>query len=102
MPARIGPKKPLRLFIAEWREEKGLTQQQLGDRLETSDVTVSRWETGKRKPDLDAQAAIAEALGIPPADLYRHPAQPSADALLRGQPKDVVENVFKMIHAIRR
>ncbi len=26
----------------------------------------------------------------------------SADALLRGQPKDVVENVFKMIHAIRR
>ena len=50
----------------------------------------------------DAQAAIAEALGIGPADLYRHPAQPSADALLRGQPKDVVENVFKMIHAIRR
>lgn len=102
MPARIGPKKPFRLFIAEWREEKGLTQQQLGDRLETSDVTVSRWETGKRKPDLDAQAAIAEALNINPADLYRHPVQPSADALLRDQPKDVVENVFKMIHAIRR
>lgn len=102
MPARIGPKRPFRLYIAEWREDKGLTQQQLGDRLGTSDVTVSRWETGKRKPDLDAQAAIAEALGISPGDLYRHPEQPSADALLRGQPKDVVENVFKMIHAIRR
>lgn len=102
MPARIGPKLPFRLYIAEWREEKRLTQQQLGDRLGTSDVTVSRWETGKRKPDLDAQAAIAEALGISPGDLYRHPDQPSADALLRGQPKDVVENVFKMIHAIRR
>ena len=102
MPARIGPKRPFRLYIAEWREDKGLTQQQLGDRLGTSDVTVSRWETGKRKPDLDAQAAIAEALNISPGDLYRHPEQPSADALLRGQPKDVVENVFKMIHAIRR
>ncbi len=102
MPPRIGPKRPFRLYIAEWREDKRLTQQQLGDRLGTSDVTVSRWETGKRKPDLDAQAAIAEALGISPGDLYRHPEQPSADALLRGQPKDVVENVFKMIHAIRR
>lgn len=102
MPPRIGPKRPFRLYIAEWREDKGLTQQQLGDRLGTSDVTVSRWETGKRKPDLDAQAAIAEALNISPGDLYRHPEQPSADALLRGQPKDVVENVFKMIHAIRR
>ena len=102
MPPRIGPKKAFRLYIAEWREEKGLTQQQLGDRLETSDVTVSRWETGKRKPDLDAQAAIAEALSIAPADLYRHPAQPSADALLKGQPPEVIEYVFKTIHAVRR
>ncbi|WP_410052672.1 helix-turn-helix domain-containing protein, partial [Bradyrhizobium sp. SZCCHNR1064] len=41
MPPRIGPRKPVRLFLAEWREKRGLTQQQLADRLETSDVTVS-------------------------------------------------------------
>ena len=34
MPARIGPKKPFRLFIAEWREEKGLTQQQVAEALQ--------------------------------------------------------------------
>ena len=102
MPARIGPRKPFRLFIAEWREDKGLTQQQLADRLGTSDVTVSRWETGARKPDADAQQAIAEALGIEWQDLFRHPEQPSADALLRDQPPEVVAQALKLIQAIRR
>ena len=80
-----------------------MTQQQLADRMSTSDVTISRWETGKRKPDLDAQAAIADALGLySPADLFRHPAQPSADDLLRGQPAEVVAQALKLIQAIRR
>ena len=105
MPARIGPRKPLRLYIAEWRSSRGLSQQELGDRLGpdgVSDVTVSRWETGKRKPDLNAQAAIAEALDIDPFDLRRHPDQPSADALLRDQPKEVRDQAIKLIQAIRR
>jgi transcriptional regulator with XRE-family HTH domain len=102
MPARIGPRRPFRLYIAEWREEKKLTQEQLAQRLGASNVTVSRWETGKRQPDYNAQAAIAEALGVDPFDLRRHPAQPSADALLRDQPKEVVEQVFKVIRALRR
>lgn len=102
MPPRIGPRKPLRLFLAEWREAKGLTQQQLADRLGTSDVTISRWETYKRQPDLAAQEAVAEALGIDFVDLRRHPEQPSADALLRGQPPEVVDQAIKLIQAIRR
>lgn len=102
MPPRIGPRKAFRLFLAEWRESKGLTQQQLGERLGTSDVTVSRWETRQRQPNDDARAAIAEALGIEPVDLFRHPAAPSADALLRDQPAEVVEQAIKLIQAIRR
>lgn len=102
MPARIYARRPPRLYLAEWREEKQLTQQQLADRLGTSDVTVSRWETAKRRPDMNAQEAIAEALGIEAVDLRRHPSQPSADALLRGQPPEVVEMVIKQIMAIRR
>lgn len=102
MPARIGPMRPFRLYIAEWRDDKGLTQQQLADRLGTSDVTISRWETGKRRPDDNARAAIAEALDIQPLDLYRDPGQPSADALLRGQPPEVIDQAMKLIKAIRR
>jgi transcriptional regulator with XRE-family HTH domain len=105
MPPRIGPKKPFKLFLAEWREAKGLTQQQLADRLGptgTSDVTVSRWETEARKCDNSAQQAIAEALGIEWVDLYRHPDRPSADAMLRDQPPEVVDQALKLIQAIRR
>jgi transcriptional regulator with XRE-family HTH domain len=102
MPIRIGPKRPFRLYIAEWREDKGLTQQQLADRMGTSDVTISRWETGKRRPDMDAQAAIAEALGTEPTDLFRHPAQLSADALLRDQPPEIIDQAIKLIRAIRQ
>jgi transcriptional regulator with XRE-family HTH domain len=102
MPPRIGPKRVIRLFIPEWRVHMGLTQQQLADRLETTHVTISRWETRKRQPDLAAQEAIAEALGIDVTDLRRHPDQPSADALLRGQPPEVVEQALKLIAAIRR
>ena len=50
MPDRIYPRRQPRLFLAERRDEAGLTQQQVADRLGTSDVTVSRWETGKEAP----------------------------------------------------
>lgn len=105
MPARIGPKQPFRLYIAEWRKYRRLTQKKLGQRLGAkgvSDVTVSRWETGERSPDLNAQAAIAEALDIDLFDLRRHPDQPSADALLRDQPPEVVDQAIRLIQAIRR
>ena len=104
MPDRIyGTRKP-RLYIAERRERAGKTQKQLGDLLGVSDVTISRWETGQREPSLGTQAAICEALGgnLEPADLQRHPDQPSADELLRGQPPDVVNEAIKIIRAIRR
>jgi len=101
MPPRIGPRKPVRLYLAEWRDKRGLTQQALADRLETSDVTVSRWETGRRKPDDDVKASIAWVLGIEITDLYRHPDQPSADALLRGAPPETIDQVLRVITALR-
>lgn len=102
MPPRIGPKKPFRLFLAEWRKSKGLTQEQVAQRLGASQITVSRWETGERRPDLNAQAALAEALGVDFADLRRHPDTPSADALLRDQPPEVVDQAIRIIKALRR
>lgn len=100
MPPRIGPRKPFKLYLAEWRESRNLTQQQLADRLDTSDVTISRWETGKRRPDDDAKSAIAWVLGIEVVDLYRDPKQPSADALLRGAPADIQDQGMRVIEAL--
>ncbi len=102
MASRIYPKRPPRLYLAEWRESKGLTQAQLGARLGVNSVTVSRWETERRSPDLNVLAAISEALGIDISSIYRHPEQPSADDLLRDQPKEVREQALNLIRAIRR
>lgn len=104
MPERIYPRRPPRLFLAEWREHYHLTQQQLADRLGTTDVTISRWETGRRRPDIDALTAFAEALDadLHYSDLTRPPSQESADALLRGQPPEVIDQALRVIKAIRR
>lgn len=99
---RIGPRRPRRIYLAEWRENRGLTQKQLGDRLEVTDMTVSRWELGRTFLNTNVLAAVSEALDIEPADLYRHPDQPSADALLRGQSVEIRDQALSIIRAIRK
>ena len=37
-------------FISNLRKEKGLTQEQLGEKLGVTNKTVSRWETGTYLP----------------------------------------------------
>lgn len=101
--ARIGPKRPRMVYLAEWRESRGLTQKQLADRLGVTDMTVSRWERKTALLNTNVLAAVSEALGIEPQDLYRHPDQPSADALLRGQPAKVQETaIARVIDLIRK
>jgi transcriptional regulator with XRE-family HTH domain len=103
MPApRIGPRRPRRVFLKEWREAKDLSQAKLAGRLGVTDVTVGRWERGEALLSTDVMGAIAEALDIEPQDLFRLPSQPSADELLRGQPQEIVEQAIKLIRAIRQ
>lgn len=99
---RIGPRRPRRIYLAEWRANRGLSQKQLGDRVGVTDVTISRWETGRALLSTDVMAALAEALDIEPQDLYRHPDTPSADALLRDQPIEIRDQAVAIIRAIRR
>ena len=46
------------------RKERGLTQQQLADKLGVSYSTVSMYERGNRRPDLEMMARIAEFFGV--------------------------------------
>jgi transcriptional regulator with XRE-family HTH domain len=105
MPAKIYPRRPRKVFLAEWREAKSLTQKQLADRIGTDVMTISRWENGRVAISTNTLAVLAEALGgdlMEPEDLYHHPDHPTPNQLLRDQPPDVVESAMKMLKAIRR
>lgn len=82
MSRRIESDLSLRLFIAEWRERRGLSQDALADRVGTTKASISRWETGNRDITGKSLATVAAALGIDAAHLFRHPDDPSLDDLL--------------------
>ena len=60
-------------LIAKLRKKKGLTQQQLADKLNFSNKTISKWESGSGSPDISNLLVLAEALDV------------SVDELLKGE-----------------
>ncbi len=46
--------------IKELRVEEGISQRELGVRLNVCNQTVSFWESGQREPDLDTLLKIAK------------------------------------------
>ena len=57
-------------LIKRLREERGLTQLQLGEKVNVSDKTVSKWETGKGYPDISLIEALSSALGVSVIELF--------------------------------
>ncbi len=51
-------------FIAELRKEKGLTQEQFGEKVGVTNKTVSRWETGIYLPPADVLIIMSELFGV--------------------------------------
>lgn len=107
MVTRIGPKAPLRHYLKEWRQRKSLTQQQLADRLPhgpdgkpTGKDQISRWERFERGITMEAQAALAEALGVEPWQLFQHPDTPSADELLKNATPEKRREIFAVIETM--
>lgn len=47
-------------FLKELRNGKGLTQEQLAEKMNVSRRSVSRWETGSNLPDLDLLIEMAD------------------------------------------
>ena len=51
-------------FIAKCRKDKNLTQGELADKLNISNKTISKWETGRGMPDASIMLELCEYLGI--------------------------------------
>lgn len=50
--------------LAQLRKEKGLSQEELGSRLNVTRQTVSKWELGLSKPDTDKLLEICKILDV--------------------------------------
>ena len=55
--------------IRRYRKERGLTQAEFAEALGMSQASISRFETGERKPDVDDLIAIARYFGCKVDDL---------------------------------
>lgn len=51
-------------FIAQCRKKKNLTQSQLAEKLNLSDKSISKWETGKGMPDSSIMLELCNCLEI--------------------------------------
>ena len=56
--------KKIGTFLKELRKEKGITQEQLAEKLNVSGRSVSRWETGNNMPDISLLVEIADFYGV--------------------------------------
>ncbi len=66
---------PVNELLPKLREERGLTQQQLADKLYVTRQAVSRWECGETKPGIDMLKLIAVTLDVPVAMLLEMPSE---------------------------
>jgi len=51
-------------LISELRKKKGLTQQELGDKVGVGFRAVSKWERGITLPDISIMSDLSDTLGI--------------------------------------
>lgn len=97
MVTRIGLRKPPKLYLAEWREIDGITQERLALRVGTTKASISRWETGERDPTTKVLAALAYALKREIGDLFVDPARPRPSDILKNQVREAVRAVQDLV-----
>lgn len=78
MPADDDLRRSVGGRIAEARRERGLTQEQLGERMDASGKWIQRVESGSENLELDTLGAFAAALDVPASSLLQPPIVPRA------------------------
>lgn len=76
--------KTMGRFIALLRKEMGITQNQLAEKLNVSDKTISHWEREESSPDLSIIPCIADIFGV------------TCDELIRGERKEALSEASEI------
>lgn len=82
--------------IAKYRKARGLTQEELGERLGVSNQAVSKWENAVSLPDITLLPALARALGIS-LDVLLGEAEPAVEEEYL-HPDNVPEAAYDALH----
>jgi transcriptional regulator with XRE-family HTH domain len=91
-------------FLVGWRESAGLTQENVGETLGVTGVTVHRWETGKTAVTTSTWFALSKLYGashpsqlwFPPHLRDRAAALESAWAVIAALPADQLQRWIEM------
>lgn len=93
--------------IKKYRKLKKLTQKQLANQIEISEMSIRRYERGERQPTIDVLNLIANALDIDTSELLVSPEDYSEDirpfvpaSLYKG--KEYTDNLFNELLSIEK
>ena len=50
--------------LIKLRKEKALSQEELGEKLNVTRQTISKWELGQSKPDMDKMKDMSNLFGV--------------------------------------
>lgn len=103
LPMAKRAKKGKPNFIALWRDLRGLNQIELGAKINRTQATVVRYESGEIDIKFSVLSAIARVLRCDPEDLYRKPTEmDQIRARLDTLSKDGQDRAARFIEDLRR
>ena len=103
MVTRIGGIRPPRIYIDEWMATKpGLDRKRLAERMGTTPGTITKKLQEPWKIDAIWLERFREALGLASVtDLFRDPAAPTPDEMLKGLNEEERGEVTKFADYVR-
>jgi transcriptional regulator with XRE-family HTH domain len=102
MVTRIGGRRRAHLYIKEWMDHRGLSDETLGNRLGVARQTVYRRRIEQHRLTPDKIAEFASALDCEPEDLWRPPSRPSIDAVTSDLPDEIHGDVLEFAERLRK
>lgn len=107
MATRIGQRRRAHLYLDEWFAHRSLNDAKVADRLGIDRTTVWKWRTNPSRLDPGKMDALAAALDIEPADLYRPPSEPkpkpppgSLDEIAKDYPEDLRQKAAEIVRLL--
>jgi|LSQX01.1.fsa_nt_gb transcriptional regulator with XRE-family HTH domain len=92
-------KKTIGGFIAALRKARGMTQQEVADRLNVSNKTISKWERDDGYPEITIIPALAELFEVTGDEILRGERIPPAERDPEKQAARVVKQIRRIVNS---